>query len=560
MGVEGEGHHGAQERGAAHRGRFGQGQRAVAGPEHEQRAQGVRARLAAEVDGKRRQGEHRPRGPRRLRPAETARDASEQRQVQHGGDEREIADREIEMPGAPEGSQHHFGQQVVDRRVALLPEGHEQLLQAAPGQGDGEDLVEPQRARVDEEQPGQQAHPDRNQAGLDLPSAHLLAHHEAGILSSPSATIEGWTCGGVSGRGARGASAESRSHWSPSPSRWSGWRSARRRAAVYARGAGAPDQTTSAESRPVAEWTDRFTSLLASRDWEALDAELEGIREREPDLYAWYRLGYLHGRVKLARGEHAEARRMLEPFLAAGHPLRDLALHYAAAAEDGGGQRRGGRAPPRGPHPQPSPGQLSPARARGPRRMAHRAEGRDAPARADGPAAVRRCRRRARHREPDRGAHPRRGPGGRGGGGHAAPEGEPGRRRRRARGRARWTGRRSSTRCSPPTGCCWGRARAATATTIARSSCWSGPCRRARASARTSCTRSAAPTSAPSSTRRRRSATWKAPRSRRRRRCAATSSTTRRAARSSPATTRARSGTSPTPSGPAARRPARRRR
>jgi soluble lytic murein transglycosylase-like protein/uncharacterized protein YciI len=116
-----------------------------------------------------------------------------------------------------------------------------------------------------------------------------------------------------------------------------GWRSARRRAAVYARGAGAPDQTTSAETRPVAEWTDRFTSLLASRDWDTLDAELEGIREREPDLYAWYRLGYLHGRVKLAGGEHAEARRMLEPFLAAGHPLRDLALHYAAAAEEAAG-------------------------------------------------------------------------------------------------------------------------------------------------------------------------------------------------------------------------------
>ncbi len=72
-------------------------------------------------------------------------------------------------------------------------------------------------------------------------------------------------------------------------------------------------------------------------DWETLDAELEGIREREPDLYAWYRLGYLHGRVKLAAGEHAEARRMLEPFLAAGHPLRDLALHYAAAAEEAAG-------------------------------------------------------------------------------------------------------------------------------------------------------------------------------------------------------------------------------
>ncbi len=111
-----------------------------------------------------------------------------------------------------------------------------------------------------------------------------------------------------------------------------GWRSARRRA-VYARGNSAPDQTTSAESRPVAEWTERFTGLAAKKDWEALDAELDGIRDREPDLYAWYSLGYLQARTKLARGDHAEARRLLEPFLAPGQSLRDLALHYGARAE-----------------------------------------------------------------------------------------------------------------------------------------------------------------------------------------------------------------------------------
>ena len=112
-----------------------------------------------------------------------------------------------------------------------------------------------------------------------------------------------------------------------------GWRSARRRAAVYARGAVAPAQTTSSESRPVAEWSDRFASLVAASDWAALDAELDGIRDGEPDLYAWYRLGYLHARAALARGEHSEAREMFEPFLASGHPLRDLALYHAAVAE-----------------------------------------------------------------------------------------------------------------------------------------------------------------------------------------------------------------------------------
>jgi soluble lytic murein transglycosylase len=90
-------------------------------------------------------------------------------------------------------------------------------------------------------------------------------------------------------------------------------------------------------SRPVSEWTDRFTALQRAGDWGGLDRELAGIAGRDPALYAWYRLGYLQARAKLALGEPAEARRMLEPFLAAGHPLRDLALHHAALAEAAAG-------------------------------------------------------------------------------------------------------------------------------------------------------------------------------------------------------------------------------
>ena len=118
-----------------------------------------------------------------------------------------------------------------------------------------------------------------------------------------------------------------------------GWRTMRRRADVHARGMTSPGQTANADSRPVAEWTDRFASLVAAEDWKTLDADLESIREDESDLYAYYRLGYLHGRVKLALGEHAEARRLLEPFHSAGHPLRDLALHYAAAAASAAGDQ-----------------------------------------------------------------------------------------------------------------------------------------------------------------------------------------------------------------------------
>ena len=163
----------------------------------------------------------------------------------------------------------------------------------------------------------------------------------------------------------------SRSRWSRSPCRcWDGARpGAARRSHARGPRRGRPPSRETPPRRANGRTVPR--RCWPSRDWEASTPSWRASASASPDLYAWYRLGYLHGRVKLARGEHAEARRMLEPFLAAGHPLRDLALHYAAAAR-GGGQRRGGGAPPRGPDPQPSPGQLSPARARGPRRMAQR--------------------------------------------------------------------------------------------------------------------------------------------------------------------------------------------
>jgi soluble lytic murein transglycosylase-like protein len=85
-----------------------------------------------------------------------------------------------------------------------------------------------------------------------------------------------------------------------------------------------------ADTLPVASWTDHFRERETAGDWAGLDADLDGVLQHEPDLYRRYQLGYLHARAKIGHGDLAGGRLALEPFLAAGHPLRDLALYYAA--------------------------------------------------------------------------------------------------------------------------------------------------------------------------------------------------------------------------------------
>ena len=80
--------------------------------------------------------------------------------------------------------------------------------------------------------------------------------------------------------------------------------------------------------RPLEEWTPRFRELIQARRFDALAGELDQIRDRRADVYDSARLGYLHARAKIETGELAAARDLLEPFLAPGHPLRDLALYY----------------------------------------------------------------------------------------------------------------------------------------------------------------------------------------------------------------------------------------
>jgi soluble lytic murein transglycosylase-like protein len=81
---------------------------------------------------------------------------------------------------------------------------------------------------------------------------------------------------------------------------------------------------------PVETWTARFTQLQASGEWAALGRELGAIGVKHPDLYERYRLGYLNARAAQEAGHEDEAAAALAPFLTAGHPFRDLALHHAA--------------------------------------------------------------------------------------------------------------------------------------------------------------------------------------------------------------------------------------
>jgi soluble lytic murein transglycosylase len=81
---------------------------------------------------------------------------------------------------------------------------------------------------------------------------------------------------------------------------------------------------------PVETWTDRFTELERAGQWAALERELSAIRVAQPALYDRYRLGYLQARAALEAGDEERAASALVPFLAPGHPFRDLALHHGA--------------------------------------------------------------------------------------------------------------------------------------------------------------------------------------------------------------------------------------
>jgi soluble lytic murein transglycosylase-like protein len=82
---------------------------------------------------------------------------------------------------------------------------------------------------------------------------------------------------------------------------------------------------------PIAQWTETFASL-APADLAAL---LEQIEATQPEAYRRYSLAYLHARALVDLEEKEEAAKKLAPFLAKGHPFRNLALHHRAAIADG---------------------------------------------------------------------------------------------------------------------------------------------------------------------------------------------------------------------------------
>ncbi|HEY8849262.1 MAG TPA: lytic transglycosylase domain-containing protein [Thermoanaerobaculia bacterium] len=89
-----------------------------------------------------------------------------------------------------------------------------------------------------------------------------------------------------------------------------------------------------AEVKPVEQWTDEFFALETSGRWADLDELLERLQKSHADLYARYQLAYLHARAMIENNEPRKAMQKLAPFLAAGHPLRDLALFHQSEIDD----------------------------------------------------------------------------------------------------------------------------------------------------------------------------------------------------------------------------------
>jgi soluble lytic murein transglycosylase-like protein len=84
----------------------------------------------------------------------------------------------------------------------------------------------------------------------------------------------------------------------------------------------------------VRQWTDQFRVLEGSGRWSDLTRLLDGIARSNPDLYGRYQLGYLHARALIEDDQPRAAMQKLAPFLANGHPFRDLALfHQVEIAE-----------------------------------------------------------------------------------------------------------------------------------------------------------------------------------------------------------------------------------
>jgi len=95
-----------------------------------------------------------------------------------------------------------------------------------------------------------------------------------------------------------------------------------------------PHRTTPAQLLPVEQWSDQFRLLEATGRWSELHDVLARIAATHPDLYAKWSLSYLDARALLEMDRDAEAAKLFEPYLAAGNPIRDLALFHHAEADE----------------------------------------------------------------------------------------------------------------------------------------------------------------------------------------------------------------------------------
>src|SRR5205085_388890 len=94
-----------------------------------------------------------------------------------------------------------------------------------------------------------------------------------------------------------------------------------------------PEKVTAAPAHvipPLEQWTETFRRLPPDRLIELLD----DIEQKQPDLYRRWPLAYLHARALIEDDQPRAAARKLEPFLAPGNPLRDLALDHQAEIDE----------------------------------------------------------------------------------------------------------------------------------------------------------------------------------------------------------------------------------
>jgi soluble lytic murein transglycosylase len=91
---------------------------------------------------------------------------------------------------------------------------------------------------------------------------------------------------------------------------------------------------------PAADWTSQFVALESSGRWADLAALLAQMEKTHPAEYARWSLGYLHARALIESDEPRAATAKLAPFLAPGHPLRDLALFHQSEIDDSSATRQ----------------------------------------------------------------------------------------------------------------------------------------------------------------------------------------------------------------------------